>query len=624
MIERFPSAIGKIIILAVGNHLWQSTLVAIIAGMVSLMLRKNQAQVRYWLWFAASVKLLIPFSLLVYMGRHLTWLRGSPAMKPGLYVGMALKQSVARPAIVAISSITHSTVSSNLINQLPELLAAGWFCGFLVVLLLWCVRWRRISAAIRDSKPLREGREVETLRRLECVGSMENSIEMVLSYAAVEPGIFGIARPVLVWPMGISERLEDAHLEAILAHEVWHVRRRDNLTAAIHMIVEAVFWFYPLAWWLGARLVQERENACDEEVLRLGNRRHVYAEGILKVCEFCAEFPLLCVSGVTGADLNKRITRIMTQRVVRELGFGAKLFLSVVGILTLASPIVTGLADATPLGTTSQTSNSAALPVYEVASIRPSKFGSGGIISWDFPPNGISAKNVTLQRVIQMAYGVEDYQISGAPKWLNAETYNLEAKTESHIADKLRELTFEQRGVEQQPMLQALLADRCKLILHRESRELPVYALTIAKGGLKIQQAKPDNTYPNGMKDLNGHGHGNIMGFGRGSLTGQGVPIAFLARMLSQQQLGRPVLDMTGLKGDYDFALEWTPGESHREMFKGTEVSGQEGSLSPSSFDSSGASIFTAIQDQLGLKLESQRGPVEILVIDHVERPSEN
>ena len=103
-------------------------------------------------------------------------------------------------------------------------------------------------------------------------GHADSAIDILLSRASLEPGIFGISRPVLVWPEGISEHLEDAHLEAILAHELWHVRRRDNLAAAIHMFVEAMFWFHPLVWWLGARLVEERERACDEEVLESGRR----------------------------------------------------------------------------------------------------------------------------------------------------------------------------------------------------------------------------------------------------------------------------------------------------------------------------------------------------------------
>ena len=181
------------------------------------------------------------------------------------------------------------------------------------------------------------------MRRLEGIAGIQNPIKLLLSQASMEPGIFGIARPVLLWPQGISARLDGAHLESILAHEVCHVRRRDNLAAAIHMIVQAIFWFHPLVWWLGARLVEERERACDEEVLRLGNPPHLYAESILKVCEFCVESPLACVSGVTGADLKKRIVRIMSERLSDKLTFGRKFLLVVVVVGAVAGPVGFGL-----------------------------------------------------------------------------------------------------------------------------------------------------------------------------------------------------------------------------------------------------------------------------------------
>ena len=98
-----------------------------------------------------------------------------------------------------------------------------------------------------------------------------------------EPGVFGVFRPVLLLPEGIIEKLTAAQLQAILAHELCHVRRRDNLATAMRMLVEAMFWFHPLVWWMGARLVEERERACDEEVLRKGSDPRTYAEGILKV-----------------------------------------------------------------------------------------------------------------------------------------------------------------------------------------------------------------------------------------------------------------------------------------------------------------------------------------------------
>jgi TonB family protein len=123
---------------------------------------------------------------------------------------------------------------------------------------------------------------------------------------------------------------------------VAHVRRRDNLAAALQMAVEAIFWFDPMVWWLGARLLEERELACDEEVLRLGNSPSIYAESILKTCEFCVETPLACVSGVTGAELKKRIVRIMTPTVAEKLSPGRKLLLALVGIATVAGPVLFG------------------------------------------------------------------------------------------------------------------------------------------------------------------------------------------------------------------------------------------------------------------------------------------
>src|SRR5207249_900085 len=128
----------------------------------------------------------------------------------------------------------------------------------------------------------------------------------------------------LLVPAGIEDHLTPPQLEAVLAHEMCHVRRRDNLTATIHMLVEAVFWFHPLVWWIGARLVDERERACDEHVLRVFEEPQTYAAGILEVCKLYVESPLACVSGVTGSHLRKRIEDIMINRVGRTLNFARK------------------------------------------------------------------------------------------------------------------------------------------------------------------------------------------------------------------------------------------------------------------------------------------------------------
>jgi bla regulator protein BlaR1 len=621
MIMSHLFAIWAAIAPALGNHLWQSTLFAITAGLLTLALGNNHARARYWLWLAASAKFLVPFSLLAEIGSHIPRSNSSAeTAKVSLYSAMAeVSQPFTRPTIIVSAVGTPSTVSSILIHLLPALLAAVWLCGLAVVISVWYMRWRRISSALRKAKPLTKGREVDALRMLERTGGLRKRTEILLGAPYLEPGIFGISRPVLVWPEGISDRLEDAHLEAILAHELWHVRRRDNLAAAMHMIVETIFWFHPCVWWVGARMVEERERACDEYVVELGSERQVYAEGILRICEFCVGSRLACVSGVTGADLKKRIVRIMTERRMYRLDFSRKLLLTVAGLAVVATPVSFGLLNATQTRAESQNQDSYALaPVYEVTSVKPNK-SSNPVRAIRATPDRLIVTNFTLFMLVRTAYGVQDFQISGGPTWFNADNYDIEAKMDSAIVDKMGKLSPGQRNIETLRMLQSLLVDRFKLSLHRETRELPVYALVIAKDGPKFHEARPGDTYPNGMMGPGGRPAGpGLAEPERGKLVGQAVSLSYLAEVLSGENLGRTVLNRTGLAGDYDFTLQWTPDQDR------APTSGHQSTDNASSSESTWPSIFTAIQEQLGLKLESQKGPIEVLVIDHAEKPLEN
>jgi hypothetical protein len=165
----------------------------------------------------------------------------------------------------------------------------------------------------------------------------------------LEPGLIGIFRPVILLPEGLARNLTAAELDAVLAHELSHLARRDNLTAALHMLVETVFWFHPLVWWIGSRLVEERERACDENVLACGNPPLVYAESILKVCRYYIQTPLACASGMSGPDLNVRLTAIMTGGVRDELSPRASLFLAMTGAAALMLPISAGMLGTMPV-----------------------------------------------------------------------------------------------------------------------------------------------------------------------------------------------------------------------------------------------------------------------------------
>jgi len=624
------SAIWNDIAPALGNHLWQSTLFAVAAGMLTLHLRKNHARARYWLWLAASVKFLIPFSLLVSLGSRLAWSHPSSAATGGLYVAVEqISQPFTQTAIAmpTISRSTSGVTVQSLFHMVPTLLVAVWLCGFALVLLIWCVRWRKISIALREAAPLREGREAESLRRLQHVAGTRTPIELVLSRTSLEPGIFGITRPVLVWPEGISKHLEDAHLEAILAHEVWHVRRRDNLAAAIHMLVEAMFWFHPLVWWLGARLVEERERACDEEVVELGGERRIYAESILKVCEFCVGSPLACVSGVTGSDLKKRMVYIMTEQITRKLDFGKKILLSTAAVLALTLPIVFGLVNATPTSAQADEDATASIPKY-TASIRPTalptEVNGGGVKHMEkvmFSPNGFLGANIPLQKIIQEAYGVQANQIVGAPDWVKSAAYDVEVKIDNSEASKSdTDNPGPPDTKESRQVLRSILADRFKLKLHNQTKNLPGYVLVVAEDGSKLQPSQvTDSTFhatvPKQML-MGSSVRMKVDGGQARALEARGMPTSDFASLLSRQ-LGQVVVDKTALPGKYDFALNWTADANP------SPDAGSASESADAAGDSS-SSLFAAIHEQLGLKLEPQEAPTPVLVIDHVEKQTEN
>ncbi|MGA2574710.1 MAG: M56 and DUF3738 domain-containing protein [Bryobacteraceae bacterium] len=594
---------------ALANHLWQSSVFAGIAGLLALALRKNHARTRHWLWLTASVKFLIPFSLLADMGSRLGWLSGwltaSRVTRPALSVAVEqisrpFPPSLAPTALAPAALAQHGSL-------LPGLLMAIWACGFLVVAVSWWRRWHRIRSAVRAGSPL----------------ALAAGVPVVSSPAMLEPGVFGIFRPVLLLPDGIADRLAAAHLEAILAHELCHVRRRDNLAAALHMAVEATFWFHPLVWWIGARLVEERERACDEDVLRLGSLPEVYAESILKTCQFYLESPLVCMSGISGSDLKERVVRIMTHGVVKKLSFGRKMLLAAAGMAAVAGPIVFGLMNAPQSRAQSPAADSKPRPTFDVASIKPDHGGTG-LFRISVEPGRFVADNATVKFLLVEAYHVKESQISGAPGWLDSEHYDVEAKLGDSSNDVQRKLNSDEQGAQVRLMLQSLLADRFKLTLHHESKELPIYALLVAKSGPKLHEsaAAPDDAGPPGPLAPDGpQPRHSIRMSGRGDLSVSAENLDMFADLLSHQ-FGRLVVNQTGLKGSYDFTLKWTPDEGQGQKMA-LPGGGPPRDATPPP-DASGPTIFTALQEQLGLKLESQKGPVDMLVIDHVERPSEN
>ena len=588
------------IVSALANHLWQSTVFAAAAGMLALLLRKNDARVRYGLWLAASVKFLLPFSLLMAMGSHLAGLWSAPAIgaNPGMYAAMnQVNQPFDQMAALNVPVSAAVQAESHPQNLHLTLLALAWLAGFLAVLGLRYTQWRGIAKILGAAKPLTAGREIETLRQMEQIAGLPKQIEMRLSLESLEPGIVGIFSPVLLWPEGISRHLDDTQLEAVLAHEICHVQRHDNMTSSLHLLVEAIFWFYPLVWWLEKPLIAERERACDEEVLRLGRQPQTYAESILKVCEFCVESPLACMSGITGADLKKRIVRIMTASLGVRLSGSRKAVLAAAAVIAVAVPIVLGQADG---------SSGKDLPRFEVATIKPPDPHNrlrGGQGCHVFPGGRVLINNLTLKTIIAVAFNLDLWQISGGDKWTQDAGYIIEAKPPETMHWNVNR-NFGFNNIEDEhlrEMLQALLIDRFQLKFHRETKTGDIFLLE--KSGKHIMLV-PTAVPPADQlaKYPTSGGNGN-MGLVDGRWVVHNMSTQQIAHFVSALIWQRPVVDRTGITGQFNFAWQMD------------EIEGN---------DNETPDAVQSLIKAMGLKLVPAKGSVETLVIDHAEPPSPN
>jgi uncharacterized protein (TIGR03435 family) len=308
----------------------------------------------------------------------------------------------------------------------------------------------------------------------------------------------------------------------------------------------------------------------------------------------------------------------MSNQIGFALTFATKVVLGATAVATVTVPIAVGMLNAPAVHAQSAARTVWASAKFTVASIKPAAPNSGQFMFGVRPmPGGrISAVNVTLRMLIERAYGLQGFQLSGGPEWVDTVRYNIEAKPDAPVENEWKE------------MLQDLLAGRFHLAFHRETKELPIYALVLAKkdcqmGPGMVESKEGGCTARDPSKPLGPPSPGqlpycgNVLG-GSGKLTGTAAAnVGDVAVMLSLS-VGRKVIDKTGLTGKYDITLKYTPDENERSMMV------PPGAPPPAVADISGPSLFTALQEQLGLKLESQKGPAEIFVIDRAEKPSEN
>jgi bla regulator protein blaR1 len=605
--------------------------------------RQNRAALRH-LWLAAGFAglLILPLASMV-----------APAVAVRVPVSLPASSEPAAEMVPVGSTDapavdgarTAARDSRRLSISISAVLLAGWGAGAALLLFPLAAALWQVSRLRRTALPWRQG----TAMARALFPDRRRPIEVVLHDAIAGPMTCGIMRPAIVLPADVRSWPPD-DLQRALLHELEHIRRADWVTQTATRALCAVYWFHPLVWIAWQQLVLEAERACDDAVVRRSDAT-AYADQLVLLAERISASgqPQPAMAG--RHDLVTRVGAVLDARQVRgRAGFRWIAFAGGVAVLLAAtiSPlrVVPALAqeakDTKQAKDTKEAEDTKDQDRFEVASIRPCRAeeappgparGTAGGTNASFSPGRMNIPCVTVEQLIYLAYASyganEDMRLAndglggpsnstkvrGGPDWVHSQhdKYAVEATAPGAT----------ERTVLLGSMLRALLEERFKLKMHRDSEEVPMYALTVAKSGFKLQPMKdgecremspasppdPNAATPQcGMLTMGAAGPNAVWAF-------YGFPISALAGRLSGS-VGRHVIDRTGITDKYLFKFRFHPDEHTPGIVWADRDS--DTSEEPA------ASIFTALEQQLGLKLESVKAPRGFLVIDHIERPTTN
>jgi len=446
------------------------------------------------------------------------------------------------------------------------LLVAIWLIG---VMMLWirliggCIVAARMRSIRVCPPPLEWQGALESLIvRLR----VSVPVRLLVSGFVQAPVVVGWLKPAVLLPAAAIAGIPPEHIQALLAHELAHIRRHDYLVNVLQRVAETLLFYHPAVWWLSSQISAEREACCDDAAVALTGDRLTYVCALAGLESRRSEHLTLSLAA-NGGSLKDRISRLLGQSV------GSTFSLPGAGLLT--GGILLGLTACGLLGQAID-----ARPAFEVASLKPNKSGTG-VDRIKHSPGSLLIENVPLKRLIGMAYGVadgRDYLLKG-PEWVDAENFDISAKYPPETSEEQSLLMF-----------QRLLDERFKMKLHREPREFSVYALVAGKIGPKLHPSATSG--PNYRFSARG-----------GHAVGISVSMAQFADRLSREdfQIGRQVVDFTGLTGTFDLTLDWNP-DGDRPENPGTATDR--------------VSIVTALAQQLGLRLEPRKITLDVLVVD--------
>jgi uncharacterized protein (TIGR03435 family) len=576
------------------HFLWQGALVAAIYAIARRLTVRSSPNVRYAL--ACTAVALMATSV------GLTWiLLGSPEA-PQTGVTLAISKPGPAPAAAYAATGSFTTPLPAVISPqyLPWVVAA-WFAGVIALCLRLTASW--ISAEHLRTRKVRLApvEWQQTLDRLKQRVRISRPVRLLISARVNTPMVVGWLRPVVLTPVGALAGLPPGQIEALLLHELAHIRRHDYLVNVLQSIVEALLFYHPAVWWISGHIRAERELCCDDIAVSINGDALTYARALLELASPRPAHPTAAMAA-TGGSLADRIARLLGHsRPASRARSGP-------GIVAATLAIIAAALFAQP-----------ARPKFDVASVKASNVQGMRFVR---PAPGRLLADAPVKMLMQNAYTLQPFQVVGGPAWIDSENYQIEGKAGSNASPAQLFL-----------MLQSLLEDRFQLKVHHDTHDLPIYTLVAAKGGLKLPTPKAGSCSPpppdappewaggriappgGPQPPLPRCGSVRVMLEQDGArLQGGKVPMAEFTRILSMA-LGRIVVDKTGYSELFDLQLDFMPDST-------------TAALPPpppeAPVDSKNLSILSALQQQLGLRLESGKGPVDVLVIDHVERPTAN
>jgi len=599
------------------DHLWQSTWFAAGCALLALALRNREARLRGMLWCAAVVKFLVPWPLLVSIGDRMNvW--SAADVPPPRPAGAFFVDAFAQPFTQArfVTAPPQAPAARSSFDMVITAVMAVWMAGVTLLIVRWAVRWIQLRRVVRTAALAGSGRELDIFRRVQRTDPRFAHVTLALTEQPIGPGVAGSVWPVVLWPRGISDRLTDEEMASVFAHELCHVRRRDNVVSALVRVAETLFWFHPAVWLLGRRLQDERERACDEGVVA-GTSPQVYAEALVKTCQFHLDAPLTCGAGGTPATFTSRIARILRSGECRQVPPWLRRGIAVLVTGALALPVA--VAAVMPpkivgLGPNRLLQSPQLLvawaprglsPVahgderFVTATVWPSSSGTPGGLQ-AFGGGRVAGTGVSPAELIRTAFGstkaLRQHEVVGLPEWAFRDRFDLRARAAS---DFVNEPSGEPRQFV--TMLQHLLADEFDLVVHRERRTIPIYAL-VRFGSTLGPRLRPSalNCWRPGegrVPAIPVHPrqwcHSQFL---RKGIT-EAASMAWLAGVVGvRQRLDRPVLDRTGLAGAYD--IEWLPPPPDLP-------------------------VLPTLETQLGLTLQERTEPIDLLVVDRIDHPKE-